>query len=231
MEEPSASLGRGDRAECPLLTPKAEIGVVNRNGRLRVLEDRSPNRLGFDRSRVMRTPYRIDDLQQVYFVVPAIESLVAAAGPIGSPRATWRLAERRSLAVQATDCPSRFIVVFLLGLDRLGSAQGVIAARSQPLESSCLGEKDPSKTALHLPLRDDLREPRQDQRPGRQAEIRMRPGFVNPVRDDPTPQRRRGSHSELAARRIRLVQDRLELQAIHRLLGDQSLQGVETTRA
>ena len=39
------------------------------------LEDGSPNRIAFDLERVMRTPYRIDDFQQVYFVVPSIETL------------------------------------------------------------------------------------------------------------------------------------------------------------
>jgi phenylalanine-4-hydroxylase len=39
------------------------------------LEDPSPNRLGFDQERVMRTPYRIDDFQQVYFVIPSIQTL------------------------------------------------------------------------------------------------------------------------------------------------------------
>ena len=40
------------------------------------LEDGSPNRLGFDMLRVMRTPYRIDDFQQVYFVIPGFEQLL-----------------------------------------------------------------------------------------------------------------------------------------------------------
>jgi phenylalanine-4-hydroxylase len=40
------------------------------------LDDPSPNRLGFDSARVMRTPYRIDDLQQVYFVVPDLKTLI-----------------------------------------------------------------------------------------------------------------------------------------------------------
>ena len=39
------------------------------------LEDPSPNRLGFDLERVMKTLYRIDDFQQVYFVVDTIEQL------------------------------------------------------------------------------------------------------------------------------------------------------------
>jgi phenylalanine-4-hydroxylase len=40
------------------------------------LEDGSPNRIGFELERVMRTPYRIDDFQQVYFVIPSLEELL-----------------------------------------------------------------------------------------------------------------------------------------------------------
>ena len=39
------------------------------------LEDPSPNRLGFELERVMKTLYRIDDFQQVYFVIDSIEQL------------------------------------------------------------------------------------------------------------------------------------------------------------
>jgi len=39
------------------------------------LEDPSPNRLGFDLERVMKTLYRIDDFQQVYFVIDTIDQL------------------------------------------------------------------------------------------------------------------------------------------------------------
>jgi len=50
------------------------------------LEDPSPNRLGFDLERVMKTLYRIDDFQQVYFVIDSIEALKTATlqdfGPI-----------------------------------------------------------------------------------------------------------------------------------------------------
>jgi phenylalanine-4-hydroxylase len=42
------------------------------------LEDPSPNRLGFQLERVMRTPYRIDDFQQVYFVIPSLQALLDA---------------------------------------------------------------------------------------------------------------------------------------------------------
>jgi len=43
------------------------------------LDSPSPNRIGFDLERVMRTPYRIDDFQQVYFVIPSLEALLAAS--------------------------------------------------------------------------------------------------------------------------------------------------------
>jgi phenylalanine-4-hydroxylase len=39
------------------------------------LSSASPNRLGFDLERVMRTLYRIDDFQQVYFVIPSLNYL------------------------------------------------------------------------------------------------------------------------------------------------------------
>ena len=60
--------------------------VSSRTESLFALEDGSPNRLGFDLERVMRTPYRIDDFQQVYFVIPSLEALLNATlqdfGPI-----------------------------------------------------------------------------------------------------------------------------------------------------
>lgn len=41
------------------------------------LDDPSPNRLGFDLKRVMRTRYRIDDYQQNYFVIDSFDDLLA----------------------------------------------------------------------------------------------------------------------------------------------------------
>ena len=40
------------------------------------LDDPSPNRIGFDLARVMRTDYRIDDFQQNYFVIPSFDELL-----------------------------------------------------------------------------------------------------------------------------------------------------------
>ena len=68
-----------------------EFGLIEERGALRIygagivssaaeskfaLESASPNRIGFDMARVMRTPYRIDDFQQVYVVVPSFDVLL-----------------------------------------------------------------------------------------------------------------------------------------------------------
>ena len=68
-----------------------EFGLVQESGALRIygsgivsshgesifaLDDPSPNRIGFDLKRVMRTDYRIDDFQQSYFVIPSFEDLL-----------------------------------------------------------------------------------------------------------------------------------------------------------
>ena len=68
-----------------------EFGLIRQNGGLKLygagivssygesryaLDDPSPNRLGFDLKRVMRTKYRIDDYQQSYFVIDSFEDLL-----------------------------------------------------------------------------------------------------------------------------------------------------------
>jgi len=53
--------------------------VSSKSETIFALEDPSPNRIGFDLERVMRTPYRIDDFQQVYFVIPSIRALLEAS--------------------------------------------------------------------------------------------------------------------------------------------------------
>ncbi|MEO7025960.1 MAG: phenylalanine 4-monooxygenase [Caulobacteraceae bacterium] len=62
-------------------------GIVSSRGEsVFALDSPSPNRLGFDLERVMRTPYRIDDYQQTYFVIPSLKALLDATlrdfGPI-----------------------------------------------------------------------------------------------------------------------------------------------------
>jgi phenylalanine-4-hydroxylase len=68
-----------------------EFGLIREAGALRIygagivssfaesvfaLDDPSPNRIGFDLMRVMRTRYRIDDFQQNYFVIPSLDHLL-----------------------------------------------------------------------------------------------------------------------------------------------------------
>jgi phenylalanine-4-hydroxylase len=50
--------------------------VSSRTESIFALASDSPHRLGFDLMRVMRTLYRIDDFQQVYFVVPSLNYLL-----------------------------------------------------------------------------------------------------------------------------------------------------------
>ncbi len=63
-------------------------GIVSSYGEsVFALDDASPNRLGFDLERVMRTRYRIDDYQRNYFVIDSFEDLLrqtrdADFGPI-----------------------------------------------------------------------------------------------------------------------------------------------------
>ncbi|TCR61682.1 phenylalanine 4-monooxygenase [Bosea sp. BK604] len=67
-----------------------EFGLIETNAGLRIfgagiasspgetifaLESTSPNRIGFDTTRVMRTRYRIDDYQQSYFVLPGFDAM------------------------------------------------------------------------------------------------------------------------------------------------------------
>jgi phenylalanine-4-hydroxylase len=53
-------------------------GIVSSYGEsFFALDDPSPNRLGFDVRRLMRTKYRIDDYQQNYFVIDSFEDLLA----------------------------------------------------------------------------------------------------------------------------------------------------------
>lgn len=68
-----------------------EFGLVREAGGLRIygagivssygesifaLDDASPNRIGFDLERIMRTDYRIDDYQQNYFVIDSYDQLL-----------------------------------------------------------------------------------------------------------------------------------------------------------
>lgn len=51
--------------------------VSSRAESIYAVESPSPNRIGFDLERVMRTEYRIDDFQESYFVIRAFDDLFA----------------------------------------------------------------------------------------------------------------------------------------------------------
>jgi len=50
--------------------------VSSRAESIHAVESPSPNRIGFDLERVMRTDYRIDDFQESYFVIDSFEALM-----------------------------------------------------------------------------------------------------------------------------------------------------------
>lgn len=77
-----------------------EFGLVEESGSIRIfgagiissftetrfaLESDSPNRVGFDLKRVMRTNYRIDEFQEAYFVLPSLDRLLDLANTDFAP--------------------------------------------------------------------------------------------------------------------------------------------------
>ena len=77
-----------------------EFGLIRQNDGLRIygsgivsskgesiysLQSASPNRIGFDLERIMRTRYRIDTFQKTYFVIDSFEQLMEATRPDFTP--------------------------------------------------------------------------------------------------------------------------------------------------
>ena len=61
-------------------------GIVSSKGEsVYCLESDSPNRIGFDLERIMRTRYKIDTYQQTYFVIDSFEQLMDATRPDFTP--------------------------------------------------------------------------------------------------------------------------------------------------
>ncbi|WP_293898622.1 phenylalanine 4-monooxygenase [Phenylobacterium sp.] len=87
------------------------------------LDDPSPNRLGFDLARVMRTPYRIDDFQQVYFVVPSLQALVDATLSDFGGLYAW-LEDARDLPIDAVLPTDRLITPGAQAYARNGGRAG-----------------------------------------------------------------------------------------------------------
>ena len=71
------------------------------------LDDLSPNRIGFDLERVMRTPYRIDDFQQVYFVIPSLQNLLDVTVETDFGPLYARLSEAQDIPIEAIDAADR----------------------------------------------------------------------------------------------------------------------------
>jgi phenylalanine-4-hydroxylase len=61
-------------------------GIVSSKGEsIYSLESPSPNRIGFDLERIMRTKYKIDTYQQTYFVIDGFQQLMDATKPDFTP--------------------------------------------------------------------------------------------------------------------------------------------------
>jgi phenylalanine-4-hydroxylase len=90
------------------------------------LESTSPNRLGFDMPRVMRTPYRIDDFQQLYVVVPSFETLLTETQQDFGPLYEG-LKGKADIAIDAVLATDK---VFTRGDQTYAQAGGRFAARA-----------------------------------------------------------------------------------------------------
>lgn len=77
--------------------------VSSRTESIFSLESESPHRVGFDLERVMRTPYRIDDFQQIYFVVPSLQELLDTTTSIDFAPIYERLADLPDIPIAALE--------------------------------------------------------------------------------------------------------------------------------
>jgi phenylalanine-4-hydroxylase len=61
-------------------------GIVSSHAESRyALDSEKPHRLAFDLMRIMRTAYRIDDVQETYFVIDGYDQLFDATRPDFTP--------------------------------------------------------------------------------------------------------------------------------------------------
>jgi phenylalanine-4-hydroxylase len=81
--------------------------VSSRTESIFALENPSPNRLGFDLERVLRTPYRIDDFQQVYFVIPGLQALLDTTTQTDFAPLYARVEQQADLPIEATTAQDR----------------------------------------------------------------------------------------------------------------------------
>lgn len=95
--------------------------VSSRAESIFALDDPSPNRLGFDLERVMRTPYRIDDFQQVYFVIPSLQHLLDVTVNTDFAPLYQRLDRAEDIPIASIDPADR---VFTRGVQSYANAGG-----------------------------------------------------------------------------------------------------------
>ena len=101
-----------------------EFGLIREDGALKLygsgivssfgesvfaLESPSPNRIGFDLERVMRTQYRIDDYQQSYFVIDGFGDLLRRTRDADFAPVYERLTDLPEIAPQAVLATDRVI--------------------------------------------------------------------------------------------------------------------------
>lgn len=99
-------------------------GIVSSYGEsLFALDDPSPNRIGFDLERVMRTRYKIDDYQQSYFVIDSFEQLLADTLDTDFGPAYEALQTQAELAADTVLPQDR---LFTLGSQSYASAKAVL---------------------------------------------------------------------------------------------------------
>jgi len=83
-------------------------GIVSSHAEsIYALDSDRPHRLGFDLMRIMRTNYRIDDVQETYFVIDGYDQLFDATRPDFTPyyAALQRLPDLKPGALLADDVP------------------------------------------------------------------------------------------------------------------------------
>ena len=77
--------------------------VSSRAESVHALESPVPRRLEFDLERVMRTPYKIDDVQALYFVAPSLEALRHATQDVDFGPIYARLCGMPDLALEGVE--------------------------------------------------------------------------------------------------------------------------------
>lgn len=106
--------------------------VSSRTESIFALQSPSPNRIGFDLERVMRTLYRIDDFQQVYFVIPSLQYLLDATRGSDFAGLYTKIERLSDIAIEAIEPGDKIFTQGTQAYARSGGrlGQGAVFARS-----------------------------------------------------------------------------------------------------